>query len=84
MRAVIFDLDGTLTQSDEGIFKSVCHAAEAVGAAPPPERDRRRFIGPPLMWSFRELLGMSDDMARQALEAYRERYWTTGLFEKRV
>ena len=84
MRAVIFDLDGTLTKSDEGIFKSICHAAERVGIAPPPESDRFRFIGPPLLWSFRELLGMDEEQANRALTAYRERYWTVGLFENGV
>ncbi len=84
MRAVIFDLDGTLTQSDEGIYKSICYAAEKLGFAAPDEADRRKFVGPPLMWSFRELLGMDEAQARLALEAYRERYWEIGLFENRV
>ena len=84
MRAVIFDLDGTLTQSDEGIYKSICYAAEKLGFAAPDEADRRKFVGPPLMWSFTELLGMGEEQARQALEAYRERYWKVGLFENRV
>ena len=84
MRAVIFDLDGTLTQSDEGIYKSICYAAEKLGFAAPDEADRRKFVGPSLMWSFTELLGMGEEQARQALEAYRERYWKVGLFENRV
>ncbi len=84
MRAVIFDLDGTLTQSDEGIFKSIRYAARKLGFAEPPESDRFKFIGPPLMYSFREYLGMTREQAVEAQEAYRERYWDTGLFENRV
>ncbi|MBQ6175080.1 MAG: dTMP kinase [Clostridia bacterium] len=84
MRCVIFDLDGTLTQSDEGIFKSIVYAAEKLGFAAPDPADRRKFVGPPLDYSFREYLGMSEDEARKAVAAYRERYWETGLFENRV
>ena len=84
MRAVIFDLDGTLTQSDEGIYKSICYAAEKLGFAAPEETERRKFVGPPLLWSFRELIGMDEEQAQQALVAYRERYWAVGLFENRV
>ncbi len=84
VRCVIFDLDGTLTQSDEGIFNSICYAAEKLGFAAPDPADRFRFVGPPLGWSFRELLGMDSETARLAVEAYRERYWSVGLFENRV
>lgn len=84
MRCVIFDLDGTLTQSDEGIFRSICYAAEKLGFQAPPEEERFRFVGPPLRWSFRELLGMDEETAGRAVEAYRERYHAVGLFENRV
>ncbi len=83
-QCVIFDLDGTLTQSEEGIWNCVAYAAEKLGFPVPDAATLRRFIGPPLGWSFREYMGMDDAMAERAVEAYRERYQTVGLFENRV
>lgn len=83
-QCVIFDLDGTLTQSEEGIWNSVAYAAERLGFPVPDGETLRKFIGPPLGWSFREYMGMDDAMADRAVEVYRERYQTVGLFENRV
>lgn len=81
---VIFDLDGTLTQSEEGIWNCVRYAAEKLGFAPPVGDTLRKFIGPPLMYSFQTYMGMDEAMAARAVEAYRERYTAVGLFENRV
>ena len=51
-RCVIFDLDGTLTRSEEGIFNCVRYAAAQLGMEEPPVEVLRRFIGPPLKYSF--------------------------------
>ena len=83
-KAVIFDLDGTLTQSEEGIWNSVKYAAEKLGFSEPDAATLRKFIGPPLGYSFREYLGMDDATADKAVETYRERYNVVGLFENRV
>ena len=83
-KAVIFDLDGTLTQSEEGIWNSVKYAAEKLGFPEPDAATLRKFIGPPLGYSFREYLGMDDATADKAVETYRERYNVVGLFENRV
>ena len=83
-QAVIFDLDGTLTQSEEGIWNCVRYAADRMGY-PHPEGDTlRKFIGPPLMYSFQTYMGMDEDRAREAVAHYRERYTTVGLYENRV
>lgn len=83
-QAVIFDLDGTLTQSEEGIWNCVRHAADCLGY-PCPEGDTlRKFIGPPLMYSFQTYMGMDEETAREAVRVYRERYTTVGLYENRV
>ena len=79
-KAVIFDLDGTLTQSEEGIWASVKYAAEKLGFPEPDAPTLRKFIGPPLGYSFREYMGMDDATADKAVEAYRERYNVVGLF----
>lgn len=83
-QAVIFDLDGTLTQSEEGIWNCVRYAAGCLGY-PCPEGDTlRKFIGPPLMYSFQTYMGMDEETAREAVRVYRERYTTVGLYENRV
>ncbi len=83
-KCVIFDLDGTLTKSEEGIFNCVRYAAEKMGIAAPEGEAMRRFIGPPLMWGFQTQMGLSEEDAKQAVTFYRERYTTVGLLENRV
>lgn len=84
MRCVIFDLDGTLTQSEEGIFNCVRYAAEKLGFPCPDEATLHKFVGPPLQYSFQEYMGMDEAMAQRAVTTYRERYTVVGLFENRV
>ena len=83
-QAVIFDLDGTLTQSEEGIWNCVKHVCSRMGLPQPDAETLRRFIGPPLKWSFMTLLGMDGEQAETALAVYRERYLTVGYLENRV
>ncbi len=83
-KCVIFDLDGTLTRSEEGIWNCVKYAAQKLGFPEPDAPTLRKFIGPPLGYSFREYMGMDDEMAEKAVETYRERYNVVGLFENRV
>lgn len=83
-KCVIFDLDGTLTRSEEGIWNCVKYAAEKLGFPEPDAATLRKFIGPPLTYSFREYMGMDEAMAEKATETYRERYNVVGLFENRV
>lgn len=82
-KAVLFDLDGTLTESGEGITKSVQYALEKLGR-PEPDVDKLRvFIGPPLMEQFMSYAGLDEETARRAVSLYRERYSVTGLYENR-
>ena len=83
-RVIIFDLDGTLTQSEEGIWNSVLNVADTMGFPRPDAETLRKFIGPPLMYSFTEYMGMTDAQAEEAVAIYRRRYVTVGLFENRV
>ena len=84
MRCVIFDLDGTLTASAEGILRTVAYTAETLGFPMPPAEEAMRFVGPPLKWSFMHELGMDEETSTRALQLYRERYHRVGLFENRV
>lgn len=81
---ILFDLDGTLTDPAEGICKSVQFALHRMGIE---EADLGRltpFIGPPLIDSFMEFYGMSEEEAKEAVAAYRERFSTLGIFENKV
>lgn len=82
--AVIFDLDGTLTRSEEGILNCVRYALAKMGWDIPREETLRAFIGPPLFGSFRDFCGMNEVECGKAVAFYRERYVDTGLFENAV
>ncbi len=78
---LLFDLDGTLTNPKEGITKCVQHALRAFHIDEPDLDKLTPFIGPPLRQSFQEFYHLDEQQARQAVEAYRERFSTVGLFE---
>lgn len=82
--AVLFDLDGTLTESGIGITRSVSYALEKHGIWERDQKKLDRFVGPPLIDSFMRFYGFSAEQARQAVEDYREYYAVKGIFENRV
>ena len=79
---ILFDLDGTLTDSKEGIFNCFRHAFNALGVEVPDDSTMRSFLGPPLTESFERILG-DGERAAEGVRIYRERYSTVGLFENR-
>ena len=81
---MIFDLDGTLTRSEEGIWNCVRYTAEQMNRPIPDAPTLRKFIGPPLTYSFQTWMGMTAEEAQEASRIYRSRYQTVGLFENRV
>jgi phosphoglycolate phosphatase len=82
MDAILFDLDGTLTDPREGITKCIAHALERLGREPPPLDDLTFAIGPPLRASLAKLLGTgSRAEVERALAHYRERFADVGLYE---
>lgn len=84
MKTALFDLDGTLTDPREGITRSIAHALERMGVAPPPLDELSFAIGPPLRASLARLLGTdSRDAVERAVAFYRERFGDVGLFENR-
>lgn len=82
-RAILFDLDGTLTDPYLGITRTFIYALGQLGVHPPDEATLRTWIGPPLQDSFRAYLG-DEALARQGVAAYRARYGTIGMYENRV
>ena len=81
LQYILFDLDGTLTDPMVGITSSVQYALEKFGIHVKYLKDLIPFIGPPLDDSFQEFYGLSKEDAGKAVEYYRERYSTTGIFE---
>lgn len=81
---ILFDLDGTLTNPEEGITKSVKYALEKYGIYENDIDNLRRFIGPPLVDGFMEFYGMSKEDALGALARYRERFSDIGIFENEL
>jgi phosphoglycolate phosphatase len=82
---ILFDLDGTLTDSYEGITRCICHALETLGRTPPPRERLTWCIGPPLRKSFSLLLDTADEgVVAEALAAYRQRFKTVGMYENEV
>ena len=79
---LLFDLDGTLTDSTEGILNCLMYALERMGFEAP--EDTNKFLGPPLCQSFAEFCGMDREQVDEAIRIFRERYSTVGLFENRV
>lgn len=80
---VLFDLDGTLTDSACGITRCVSYALSTFGIEAEPS-DLLSFVGPPLVESFRDRYGFSDHDALRAVEAYRERFGSVGMYENEV
>jgi phosphoglycolate phosphatase len=81
MKAVLFDLDGTLIDSSEGIIKSAQYALTHFGIEETDMQNLMSFIGPPLMYSFKNRYGFSEEKAREAVGVYRQRYNRIGIFE---
>ncbi len=80
---VFFDLDGTLTDSQEGVLECVRYAIEAMGRPLPEGQDLLKFIGPPLQDSFMRYCGFSCEEAQEALRLFREQYVPVGQFKNR-
>jgi phosphoglycolate phosphatase len=83
--AVLFDLDGTLTDSGQGIVRSVQFALESLGVKSPPENELLWCVGPPVRENLRRLLATSDSaLIERGVTLYLERYEKIGFRENRV
>ncbi len=81
---ILFDLDGTLTESGPGIISSVRYALSKMGQPTLDDDALGRFIGPPLLDSFRDVCGFDPAEVTVAIAAYREYYATDGQYENAV
>lgn len=78
---LLFDLDGTLTESAPGIIQSIRYALDRMGISETDQDQLYSFIGPPLMESFQRVYGFPDDKAWRAVQLYREYFADRGMFE---
>ena len=83
-KTVLFDLDGTITDSGAGIMNAIRYAVKKYGLAEPEEAVLRSFIGPPLKEQFRKVFSLSEEEGRRMVSLYREYYGEKGIFENRV
>ena len=79
-KAILFDLDGTLTDSGEGIINCAIFTLEYYGLPVPSRETLRVFVGPPLHESFIKF-GVPAEKAEEAIKIYRSRYIPIGKFE---
>ena len=84
MEYILMDLDGTLTNSKEGITKCLQYALEYFGVQIDNLNSLEKYIGPPLEQTFREGFGFGKEQAEVAIDKYRERYVTKGMYENRL
>jgi len=83
-RTILFDLDGTLTDSKPGIVNSVIYALARLGVTEARPEKLTAFIGPPLAYSFQKYYSMDDKQSRRAVEYYREYFSVRGIYENRL
>ena len=81
---VLFDLDGTLTDSKIGITKSVQYALSKFNIREDNLDNLESFIGPPLSESFQKYYGFEPNQAQDAVDFYREYFSTSGMYENGV
>lgn len=81
---LLFDLDGTITNSETGITRCVEYALNYFGIQVSDLHDLLPFIGPPLLDSFKEFYHFTDEQAVIATEKYRERYKDKGIYENEL
>ena len=80
---LLFDLDGTLTDSADGIINSIKHSRDVLNLGEP-DCSYFVFVGPPLMETYTVHFGLSEEKAREAIKVYRERYSDIGWKENSV
>ncbi|WCN38391.1 HAD family hydrolase [Aneurinibacillus uraniidurans] len=83
-KVLLFDLDGTISDSKEGITKSVQYALKKLGIEEDDLNNLEPFIGPPLQESFRAFYSFTEERVNLAIEYYRERFKIKGMFENKL
>lgn len=82
--AILFDLDGTIVDSAPGITATLAFTFEQLGLPVPGPAELVRYVGPPILDSFRDLAGFTPEQSRAALDIYRGEYLRAGVFNATV
>lgn len=80
-KAILFDFDGTVMDSERGIMNCAYKTLEGMGLPHTETLDRKKFIGAPIRISIKEGLHIPDHQIEQAVEIYRTNYNETGKYE---
>ena len=80
----VFDLDGTITDSCQGILNAIRYALKKWCIGEPGEEVLRSFIGPPLQQQFQKVFGLTEKEGAEMVSTYREYYGEKGIYENRV
>jgi phosphoglycolate phosphatase len=81
---VIFDLDGTLLDTSEGIINCVSYTIDYLDLPSLTIEQKKSFIGPPLLHSYMRECGLTEQQARDAVEVYRDRYEKKGVYQAKL
>lgn len=81
---VLFDLDGTLTDSSDGIIKSLQYSAVSMGRPEPDYKSLIPYVGPPISIVMEEYFHYPPLEQKQAIAFYRERYHAVGMYENKI
>ena len=79
--AVLVDLDGTIVDSAPGITATLAYTFERLGLPVPTPGELLAWVGPPILDSFRDLAGFDAELSQRALDIYREKYLSTGVYD---
>lgn len=80
-RYILFDFDGTVVNTGEGILKSLQYSFYEMGHEVPSQEELKKFIGPPVYYSFTHYYGIGEDKVGDYIRKYRERYKREGIYE---
>jgi len=83
-KIILFDLDGTITESGEGIVNSIEYALKAYGITGYNRSDLYRHLGPPLIDTFKKEFGFDEIKAFEAVEKFREYFREIGIYENKL
>lgn len=81
---ILFDLDGTITDSGEGIKNAIRYTINELGLEDQSDEVLNTFIGPPLIDSFKRVFSLNEEDAQKAVETYRIYYRDKGKFENKL
>ncbi len=81
VRNILFDLDGTLIDTGEGIMKCAAYSLKEIGIEVDDYHSLAFFVGPPLVYTYTKRYGVDMDKAKELVKKYRERYNPVGVYE---